>query len=88
MDKNSEKEEKINKIKVTSLDIIVTIHGDKPYYEIKYKEVGENFYHIGYSSYDLGIVLDYKKKYFELIVCENDEDNPDRLQRWSNARRF
>ena len=76
MDKNSEKEEKINKIKVTSLDIIVTIHGDKPYYEIKYKEVGENFYHIGYSSYDLGIVLDYKKKYFELIVCENDEDNP------------
>ena len=42
MDKSSEKEEKINKIKVTSLDIIVTIHGDKPYYEIKYKEVGEN----------------------------------------------
>ena len=76
MDKNSEKEEKINKIKVTSLDIIVTISGDKPYYEIKYKEVGENFYHIGDSSYDLGIVLDYKKKYFELIVCENDEDNP------------
>lgn len=81
-------EEKTNKIKVTSLDIIVNMYRDNPYYEIKYKEVGENFYHIGYSSYDLGIVLDYKKKYFELIVCENDEDNPDRLQRWSNARRF
>lgn len=76
MDKRPGIEEKINKIKVTSLDIIVTMHGDKPYYEIKYKEVGENSYHIGYSSYDLDIVLDYKRRYFDLIVCENDEDNP------------
>lgn len=70
MDKRPEIEEKINKIKVTSLDIIVTMHGNKLYYEIKYKEVGENFYHIGYSSYDLDIVLDYKKKYFDLIECD------------------
>lgn len=66
-------EEKIKKIKVTSLDIIVSVFGEKPYYEIKYKKVGENFYHIGYSSYDLDIVLDYKEKYFELTVCENNE---------------
>ena len=66
-------EEKIKKIKVTSLDIIVSVFGEKPYYEIKYKKVGENFYHIGYSSYDLDIILDYKEKYFELIVCENNE---------------
>lgn len=76
MCKKSDKEEKINKIKVTSLDIIVTMHRDKPYYEIKYKEAGENFYHIGYSSYDLNIILNYKKTYFELIVCESDNDIP------------
>ena len=69
------KEEKIKKIKVTSFDIIVSVFGEKPYYEIKYKKVGENFYHIGYNSYDLDIVLDYKKKYFELVVCENDKDS-------------
>ena len=69
------KEEKIEKIKVTSLDIVVSVFGEKPYYEIKYKKVGENFYHIGYSSYDLNIVLDYKEKYFELVICENDKDS-------------
>lgn len=69
------KEEKIEKIKVTSLDIVVSVFGEKPYYEIKYKKVGENFYHIGYSSYDLDIVLDYKEKYFELVICENDKDS-------------
>ena len=68
-------EEKIKKIKVTSLDIVVSVFGEKPYYEIKYKKVGENFFHIGYSSYNLDIVLDYKKKYFELVVCENDKDS-------------
>lgn len=37
-------EEKIKKIKVTSLDIVVSVFGEKPYYEIKYKKVGENFF--------------------------------------------
>lgn len=70
-------EEKTNKIKVTSLDIIVNMHRDNPYYEIKYKEVGEDFYHIGYSSYDLNIVLGYKEECFELLECENNYDvNP------------
>lgn len=29
------------KIKVESIDTIVTMHGDKPYYENKYREVGD-----------------------------------------------
>ena len=55
------------KIKVTSLEIIVTGTKDKPYFEIKYKEVGKEDYHIGYSSYDLNKVLDWKERDFEIV---------------------
>ena len=34
------------KIKVDSIDTIVTTHGDKPYYENKYREVGDKCYHM------------------------------------------
>ena len=55
------------KVKVTSLEVIVTGSKRKPYYEIKYKEVGTDHYNIGYSSYNLDFVLDWKEKCFELI---------------------
>lgn len=55
------------KIKVESLDIIVTMIDGKPYYEIKYKEVGKRHYNIGYSSYDLDFVLEWKEKWFEVV---------------------
>ena len=60
------------KIKVDSIDTIVTTHGDKPYYENKYREVGDKCYHIGYSSYRLDVALEYREKYFELVEREND----------------
>ena len=50
------------KIKVTSLEIIVTGTKDKPYFQIKYKEVGKEHYNIGYGSYDLNYVFDWKKE--------------------------
>ena len=56
-----------DKIKVTSLEVIVNGSKRKPYYEIKYKEVGTDNYNIGYSSYDLQLVLDWKEKCFELV---------------------
>ena len=56
-----------DKIKVTSLEVIVTGSKIKPYYEIKYKEVGTDKYNIGYSSYNLDFVLDWKEKCFELV---------------------
>ena len=55
------------KIKVTSLEIIVTGTKDKPYFEIKYKEVGKEDYNIGYSSYDLNNVFGWKEKCFEIV---------------------
>ena len=60
------------KIKVESIDTIVTMHGDKPYYENKYREVGDKCYHIGYSSYYLDVALEYRKKYFEVVERESD----------------
>ena len=60
----------VKKTKVESLDIIVTMMEDKPYYEIKYKEVGSDHFCIGYSSYRLDYVLEWKKQYFELFERE------------------
>ena len=60
----------MEKIKVDSIDTIVTMHGNKPYYENKYRMVGDNYYHIGYSSYYLDIALADKEKYFELVDSE------------------
>ena len=56
-----------DKIKVTSLEVIVNGSKRKPYYEIKYKEVGTDNYNIGYSSYNLDFVFDWKEKCFELV---------------------
>lgn len=74
MDLKSKNEQSNKKTKVTSLDIIVTMYGDKPYYEIKYKKLGDNSYYIGYSSFNLNIVLGWKREYFELVECR-DSDN-------------
>ena len=60
-------ESSADKIKVTSLEVIVTGKREKPYYEIKYKEVGEIDYKIGYSSYDLNNVFAWRDKFFEIV---------------------
>lgn len=58
------------KIKVTKLRIIVSGTKDKPYFELMYKEVGKEDFNIGYSSYDLNNVFDWKEKCFELVVSK------------------
>lgn len=73
MDLKSKNEQSNKKTKVTSLDIIVTMYGDKPYYEIKYKKLGDNSYYIGYSSFNLNIVLGWKREYFELVECRDSD---------------
>ena len=61
---------KNEKVIVTSLEIIVTGTKEKPYFEIKYKEVGKEDYNIGYSSYDLNNVFDWKEECFELVEVQ------------------
>ena len=54
------------KIKATSLDIIVTGTASKPYYEIKYKTL-DGVTHIGYSSYSLENVHQWRRDCFEVV---------------------
>ena len=61
------------KIKVDSIDIVVTGTKEKPYYAIKYRKIGNNEDYIGYGSYTLGYVLEWKEQCFELIEQENND---------------
>lgn len=60
---------KVEKEIVTELEQIFRIVDDKPYFELKYKKVGDDYYHVGYSSFDFHNVLKWEKEYFELANC-------------------
>lgn len=55
------------KLKVTKADIIVTGTKKKPYFEIKYKEVGKKHYNIGFGSYDLNNVFKWREEEMEIV---------------------
>lgn len=59
------------KKKVLSADIIVTGTKDKPYFEIKYKEVGKKHYNLGFGSYFLDYVFEWKDEYLEVVEKRN-----------------
>ena len=73
----------INKAKVNSLEIIARMLDNKPYYELKYRQVGKKNYSIGYSSYDLKIVLGYIDEYFEIVESDK-RTNADRIRNMSD----
>lgn len=59
--------EKQKKIKVASAEIVVHGTSEKPYYEIRYYDISDGKYHIGYSSHDLSIVFGWLKECFEIV---------------------
>lgn len=70
------------KNKVTSLEIIVRMIDNKPYYGIKYKKVGEDYYHVGYSSFNIDNVLKWRDECFELVDAK--VTNADRIRNMSD----
>lgn len=58
---------------VDDLEIIVRGIKEKPYYEIMYHEIGKPHedYDIGFGSYNLDYVFEWKEKYFKVIRKEN-----------------
>jgi hypothetical protein len=72
-----------NKEKVTELSIIMEMLDSKPYYSVQYRNVGENDYNIGYSSYNLKTVLGFIDEYFE-IVKSDKPTNADRIRNMSD----
>lgn len=65
-------ENKGNKLVVDDIEVIVRGVVNKPYYEIKYREVGNDDYNIGFGSYDLNNALKWKEEEFE-VVSEKEE---------------
>lgn len=66
-------ENKKNKLVVDDIDVIV--RGgivDNPYYEIRYREVGKDYYCVGFGSYYLNNVLKWKDEEF-VVVSEKAE---------------
>ena len=72
-----------NKERVTDLSIIMEMIDGKPYYSVQYRNVGENDYNIGYSSYDLKIVLGFIGEYFEIVESDK-QTNADRIRNMSD----
>lgn len=55
------------KIKVTSIEIIVEGEKENPYFEIKYREVGKNYNNIGYGSFCLDNVFKWRDECFVVV---------------------
>lgn len=67
----------VEKERVTSAKIISREIDGKPYYEIKFKKVGEDEYTVGYSSYKFDYVVKWLNDCFEFceeakVSCYND----------------
>lgn len=59
-----------NKTKVTEAEIIVRGKVDKPYFGIRYHEVGKSYDSIGFGSYVLENVFKWKDEYLEIVEEE------------------
>ena len=71
---------KMSKVKVEEAEIVVHGTADKPYFEIKYREVGKKDYNIGYSSYDIRKVFGWLESEFE-VVGKSDDGTKRRILR-------
>lgn len=70
----SEENNEIEKIKVTSAEIIVRGNVNKPYYEIKYYPIDDGECHVGYSSYDLKIVFSWLEECFYIVNTSKSDE--------------
>ena len=62
------------KCKVKSAEVVVRKIAEKPYYEIKYFDLSDNEYHIGYGSYKLEYVFEWLEQCFEIVEKDTNAD--------------
>ena len=62
------------KRKVKSAEIVVRKIDEKPYYEIKYFDLSDKEYHIGYGSYKLEYVFEWLEQCFEIVEKDANAD--------------
>ena len=65
VDKSALPELEQEKIKVTEANVIVRRTNIGFYFEIKYREVGKQYYNVGFGSYNIHIVFNYLDESFE-----------------------
>ena len=55
--------------KIKTSEIMITVNGsaDEPYYSIRYYDLSDNEWHVGFSSYCLSYVMDWKNQHFEIV---------------------
>lgn len=56
-----------SKIKTSEIMIIVGGSADEPCYSIRYYDLSDNEWHVGFSSYFLSNVMDWENQYFEIV---------------------
>lgn len=64
---NEVQKECTKRIKVSSAEILVHGSEEKPYFEIKYRDLSDGKVHVGYSSYNLDLVFEWLEKCFEVL---------------------
>lgn len=74
---------KVKEERVTDLSIVMEMIDSKPYYSVQYRNVGENGYNIGYSSYNLKTVLEFIDEYFEIVESDK-QTHADRIRNMSD----
>lgn len=65
VDKSALPELEQEKIKVTEANVIVRRTNIGFYFEIKYREVGKQYYNVGFGSYNIHIVFNCLDESFE-----------------------
>ena len=75
----------IEKIRVSSAEIVVHGTKKKPYYEIKYRDLSDGQIHVGYSSYNLDFVFEWLEKCFEVVEKDKASINEQikKLREWA-----
>ena len=56
--------------KIKTSEIMIIVNGgsvNNPYYSIRYYDLSDNEWHVGFSSYHLSYVVDWKTLYFEIV---------------------
>lgn len=70
---NEALEECTKRIKVSNVEIVVHGSSEKPYYEIKYRDLSDGKVHVGYSSYNLDFVFEWLEKCFEVLEARQGD---------------
>lgn len=59
--------ETIEKIRAINPEIIVRMINDKPYYSIRYFNLDDCRFHVGYGSYKLEFVVEWLRECFDIV---------------------